>query len=109
CTKAADIYSFGIIMNELISEKLPYCDFLHDHELAVKICMGLRPKISQDIPKLFADLIMKCWDAEAENRPTSKELYQIFIKWNYEKYFSKTEIYSQIEECEIKKNKSKKE
>ncbi|EXX59055.1 Ste20p [Rhizophagus irregularis DAOM 197198w] len=80
-TKAADIYSFGIIMNEYLSEEIPFNDIPHDHILAVKICEGLRPKIFEDIPKFLVDLIMKCWDAKAENRPSAKELYQILKKW----------------------------
>ncbi|CAB4414725.1 unnamed protein product [Rhizophagus irregularis] len=83
-TKAADIYSFGIIMNEFLSEEIPYGDISHDEFLAVKICKGQRPKISEDVPRLLADLIVKCWDAEIENRPTAKELYKIFKKWNDE-------------------------
>ncbi|RIA80184.1 kinase-like domain-containing protein [Glomus cerebriforme] len=90
-TKASNIYSFGIIMNE-------YNDIPHDHVLAVKICKGFRPIISEDTPKLLADLINKCWDAEAENRPTAKELYQILKKWSNEIYNKDSEIYSQIEE-----------
>src|SRR5438045_6201593 len=82
--KAADIYSFGIIMNEYLSEETPYNDIPHDHILTVKICKGFRPKISEDTPKLLADLIMKCWDAKAENRPTAKEVAQILDKWYYE-------------------------
>ncbi|POG70680.1 kinase-like domain-containing protein, partial [Rhizophagus irregularis DAOM 181602=DAOM 197198] len=80
-TKAADIYSFGIIMNEFLSEEIPFNDIPHDEFLAIKICKGLRPTISKDIPKLLADLIIKCWDAEIENRPTIKELYQILKEW----------------------------
>ena len=106
--KAADIYSFGIIMNEFISEETPYNDIPHDHVLAIKICKGLRPKISNDTPKLLADLIMKCWDAKPENRPSAKDLYQILQKWYYEirnneysdiEYNEDSEIYSQIKEC----------
>ncbi|RIA81096.1 kinase-like domain-containing protein [Glomus cerebriforme] len=99
-TKASDIYSFGIIMNEFITEVTPYNDIPHDHVLAVKICKGYRPKISQDIPKLLADLIMKCWNAKAENRPITKELYQILKKWYNEKKDISSKIYSQIKECD---------
>ena len=108
-TKAADIYSFGIVMNEFMSEETPYNNIPHDYILAVKICKGLRPKISEDTPKLLADLIMKCWDAKSDNRPTAKELYQMLDKWwDYEIIDKNSELYSQVEECEkIKENKLK--
>ncbi|GES90497.1 kinase-like domain-containing protein [Rhizophagus clarus] len=103
-TEAADIYSFGIMMNELMSEEIPYNNIPHDNNLAIKICKGFRPKISEDTPKLIADLIIKCWDAKPVNRPTAKEIFQMFKKW-----FNKdNEICSQITECEkIKENKLK--
>jgi serine/threonine protein kinase len=91
-TKASDIYSFGIIINEHVSEETPYNNIPHDHALAIKICKGLRPNIFKYTPKLLAELIIKCWDAKAENRPTAKELYQELEKLN-EKY---NEEYSQI-------------
>jgi serine/threonine protein kinase len=94
-TKAADIYSFGIVMNEYLSEEIPFNDIPHDYILAVKVCKGLRPKISDDVPKILADLIMKCWDAKAENRPTAKELYRIFEKW-YEEFNFNSEIWFQM-------------
>ncbi|RGB40438.1 kinase-like domain-containing protein [Rhizophagus diaphanus] len=107
-TKAADIYSFGIIMNELMSEEIAFNDIPHDRTLAVKICKGFRPKISEDTPKLIADLIIKCWDAKAENRPTAKELCQIMLTYRQEINDEDGEIYSQIKECEkIKENRSK--
>ncbi|GBC09204.1 hypothetical protein RclHR1_08690007 [Rhizophagus clarus] len=80
-TKASDIYSFGIIMNEFLSEEIPFYSIPHDHLLTIDICNGDRPKISKDIPKLFANLITKCWDTKIENRPTAKELFLILAKW----------------------------
>ncbi|EXX71116.1 uncharacterized protein OCT59_016967 [Rhizophagus irregularis] len=107
-TKAADIYSFGIIMNELMSEEIPYNDIPHDHFLVVKICKGFRPTISEDTPKLIVDLIIKCWDAKAENRPTAKELRQTFLKYGNDMEDENSEISYQIKECEkIKENKLK--
>src|SRR5579883_1817511 len=83
-TKAADIYSFGIIMNELLSEEIPFNDIPHDKFLAIQICKGYRPSISKIVPKLLADLIIKCWDAEIDNRSAAKVLYQLLTKWNDE-------------------------
>ncbi|EXX72103.1 Cdc15p [Rhizophagus irregularis DAOM 197198w] len=107
-TKAADIYSFGIIMNEFLSEEIPFNDIPHDHILAVKICKGFRPKISEHIPKFLVDLIMKCWDARAENRPIAKELYQTLKKWE-EIQYNDDKISSQMSEYEdkIREKKSK--
>jgi hypothetical protein len=49
----ADNYSF-------MTEEITYNNIPHDHSLAIKICKGLRPKISNDTPKLISDLIIKC-------------------------------------------------
>ncbi|GBC01636.1 hypothetical protein RclHR1_04270014 [Rhizophagus clarus] len=108
-TKAADIYSFGIIMNEFLSEEIPFNDVPHDEFLAVKICNGLRPNISKDVPKLLVDLITKCWDAEIDNRPTTKELCQILKKWDDDiKGNQDSEICLQIKEYDgIGENKFK--
>ncbi|GES90901.1 kinase-like domain-containing protein [Rhizophagus clarus] len=105
-TKAADIYSFGIVMNEFISEETPYESEAHNHMLAVQICKGLRPEISKDTPKLLADLITECWDADPENRPTAKEVHHLLKKMNRAKFKEKSEIYKQIKECEeVRKKK----
>ncbi|RIA82838.1 kinase-like domain-containing protein [Glomus cerebriforme] len=55
----SDIYSFGIIMYEVISGLSPYynINIPHDYYLAVKICQGLRPKFQIKIPQLLEDLI----------------------------------------------------
>ncbi|CAB4492788.1 unnamed protein product [Rhizophagus irregularis] len=65
-------------------EKFQNITYIAEGGFAIKICKGLRPTISKDVPMLLADLIIKCWDAEIENRPTTKELYQILTKWNDE-------------------------
>jgi serine/threonine protein kinase len=97
-TKAADIYSFGIIINEYFSEEIPFKNIPHNEYLALQICKGFRPKILEGTPKFLADLIIKCWDTKAENRPTAKELYEILIKWNEEKKKKDSKIYSQLKE-----------
>ncbi|PKY51574.1 hypothetical protein RhiirA4_468701 [Rhizophagus irregularis] len=66
--------------NEYISEETPYNNIPHNHALTIKICKGLRPNIFKYTSKLLADLNTKCWDAKAENRPTTKELYKTLSK-----------------------------
>jgi serine/threonine protein kinase len=73
-TKAADIYSFGIIMYEVISGLPPYHDLSHDEYLAIKICRGLRPMFNIKVPQLVVYLIKKCLDANSSNRPTAIEI-----------------------------------
>ncbi|RHZ46758.1 hypothetical protein Glove_606g50 [Diversispora epigaea] len=100
-TKAADVYSFGIIANELITGFVPYYDVPHDRDLARRICNGLRPKIPFHTPKLIARIIMRCWDARVTHRPTFNSLYKEFDEHlcNYkENYFkNNNEISIQID------------
>ncbi|RIA84269.1 kinase-like domain-containing protein, partial [Glomus cerebriforme] len=73
-TQKSDIYSLGIIINEIISIIPPFNDKPHDYYLALDICRGKRPEIRDDIPDFLKELIQKCWDANPKNRPTSTEV-----------------------------------
>ena len=80
-TKASDIYSFGIIMYEIISELPPYHDVSHDENLAIKICQGLRPRFNIKVPQLIVHLIKRCLDANPLDLPTANEIYKILREW----------------------------
>src|SRR5687767_1999593 len=67
-TQAADIYSFGMVTHEIISESLPCHDVAHDRSLASKICQGLRPKFNNiKVPSVLEKLIDQCLDADPVN------------------------------------------
>ncbi|RHZ85071.1 hypothetical protein Glove_71g45 [Diversispora epigaea] len=106
-TKAADVYSFGIIAYEMITGFPPYPDISHDEDLAIKICNGLRPKIPFHTPKLITKMIMRCWDARVTHRPTCQELFDELGKYlnDYRDYFNEgknqdSEIVIQIKKAE---------
>ncbi|RHZ83698.1 hypothetical protein Glove_88g2 [Diversispora epigaea] len=99
-TKAADVYSFGIIVHEMVTGFPPYPDIPHDKDLAIKICNGLRPKIPFHIPKLITRTIMRCWDARVTHRPTFKELRNELWKYYLDYYNKDSEIVIQIKKAE---------
>uniref|UniRef100_U9TVH6 Protein kinase domain-containing protein n=1 Tax=Rhizophagus irregularis (strain DAOM 181602 / DAOM 197198 / MUCL 43194) TaxID=747089 RepID=U9TVH6_RHIID len=101
-TKAADIYSFGIIMYEVISGLPPYYDLGHDKNLAIKICQGLRPRFNIKVPQLIVHLIKRCLDANPSERPITKEINNILRRWQNG---SNEELQTQIKEAdEINEN-----
>ncbi|RGB35482.1 kinase-like domain-containing protein [Rhizophagus diaphanus] len=95
-TKAADIYSFGIIMYEVISGLPPYHDISHDENLAIKICRGLRPRFNIKVPQLIVHLIKRCLDANPLNRPMTGVIKDILREWQY----IPVELKAQIEEAD---------
>jgi serine/threonine protein kinase len=77
-TKAADIYSFGIIMYEIITGLPPYHNLNHDEALAINICLGYRPSFNNiKVPQIIVDLFKRCLDANPSNRPSAKEVHRI--------------------------------
>ncbi|RGB24795.1 kinase-like domain-containing protein [Rhizophagus diaphanus] len=103
-TKAADIYSFGIIMYEVISGLPPYYDEGHDINLAIKICKGVRPRFNIKVPQLIVCLIKRCLDANQLDRPKIEEIKEILSRW-YRESCSKYHHYNatinkQIKEAE---------
>src|SRR4030095_10453778 len=85
-TQKSDIYSFGIIMNEIISIVPPFNKEPHDEYLALDICRGKRPKIGEETPGFLKELIQNCWDANPENRPTSGEVSNKIKNYVYADY-----------------------
>ncbi|CAJ0909675.1 4429_t:CDS:2 [Entrophospora sp. SA101] len=61
----------------------PFSDIAHDEKLANEIIVdGKRPKICENnFPKVFIDLMRRCWENDTKRRPTAKELFEITGRW----------------------------
>ncbi|CAG8597828.1 677_t:CDS:2 [Acaulospora morrowiae] len=80
-TTAADMYSFGIIMAEMSTGKLPFGDRPHDSELTLDICNGLRPDFADGTPEFYVELSRRCCDSDPVKRPSAMHVWQIITTW----------------------------
>ncbi|RIB05522.1 kinase-like domain-containing protein [Gigaspora rosea] len=86
-TKKSDIYSFGIIMWEILhGVPVSYYHKFSKQQLQLKICYNnLRPPVNNEAPQCYVSLMKECWDKEPEKRPTAEKLSEIFMKWKNDK------------------------
>ncbi|ETP35091.1 TKL/DRK protein kinase [Phytophthora nicotianae P10297] len=81
-TEQADIYSFGVVLTELDTNKIPYSDATTEHggkpkpfQILQDVMAGkLRPTFSEDCPSRIKKIGMACLALSPEDRPTAHEL-----------------------------------
>jgi len=68
--ESADLYSFGILLWELVTQKDPYGD-MPPNELLEQVCKnGVRPEMTDaEFPPRLQALIKRCWDPDPKKRP----------------------------------------
>mmetsp|Transcript_107060 Transcript_107060/g.185183 ORF Transcript_107060/g.185183 Transcript_107060/m.185183 type:complete len:328 (+) Transcript_107060:60-1043(+) len=72
-TAKMDIYSYGMLMYEVVSRGLPFGD-TKDCEVKTQVLAGLRPCIPEGCPQQATQLMMRCWAARPDHRPSFKEI-----------------------------------
>ena len=78
----ADIYSFGMVLWEIVTGDAPFFEYENMRELQIKnaiIRENLRPSIPEDCPTELASLIIRCWDSDPLKRPHFKESCNILL------------------------------
>lgn len=76
-TDKVDVFSFGIMMWQLVTREEPYPGEEQDLELAMAVAhKGKRPKIPDYCPKDYADLMTQCWQEDPGDRPDFVEILQ---------------------------------
>lgn len=69
CEKV-DVYSFGIMLWQMASDKIPFKGLSRDEFMERVVVGGERPKIGVLWPRRFNTLLQSCWHADAKKRPS---------------------------------------
>jgi serine/threonine protein kinase len=68
-TTADDIYSFGVVLWEILTESIPFEGFSRK-ELGRKVALEhYKPQIPPSVPESLSDLMKSCWNTDPVNRP----------------------------------------
>ncbi|KAI6182324.1 Mitogen-activated protein kinase kinase kinase [Aphelenchoides bicaudatus] len=69
--QACDIFSFGILLWEIVTRKQPFDDWdSHAYTILWQVSEGRRPPDIRNCPKALMDLIKSCWADNPKDRPT---------------------------------------
>ncbi|KAK1680546.1 hypothetical protein QYE76_041394 [Lolium multiflorum] len=78
----ADVFSFGIVLWELITGKLPYEDMTPLQAAVAVVQKDLRPTIPADTHPMLVGLLQKCWQRDPALRPTFAEVLDMLHSIN---------------------------
>ncbi|CAK4070873.1 unnamed protein product [Aphanomyces euteiches] len=81
----ADVYSFGVILTELSTHKIPYSDVRNDRDnpltdtaIMARVMNGnLMPTFAADCPPWFSRLGKRCLAFDVDDRPSAMEVFHI--------------------------------
>lgn len=72
-----DVYSFGIVLWELITGLLPFQNMTAVQAAFAVVNRGVRPTVPNDCLPVLSEIMTRCWDANPEVRPCFLEVVSL--------------------------------
>ncbi|XP_063593203.1 tyrosine-protein kinase SRK3-like [Penaeus indicus] len=73
-TCKSDVWSYGILLHELITHgDIPYPD-LNNRETTFEVCNGHRMAKANECPDILYQVMCRCWQEDPGERPSFAEL-----------------------------------
>jgi len=75
--RKVDVYSYGLVLNEMLTGKIPFEKLDGVTAAAKSAYENVRPEIPDTCPVSFASLMQRCWFEEPAQRPEFSEICQL--------------------------------
>ncbi|KDP32481.1 hypothetical protein JCGZ_13406 [Jatropha curcas] len=76
-TQKVDVYSFGIVLWELITGLLPFQNMTAVQAAFAVVNKGVRPVIPNDCLPVLSEIMTRCWDTNPEVRPPFSDIIRM--------------------------------